>query len=190
MLADLLHSDVAPAILKRVARKSWRDLIPLACTNREALSVVRVAILEEQRAEVVTKEFVSSLADECTARMLQFVRRAADPAATTYLSPESSLRLQLITHDNDLYGEVSESWWLGEPARVTVSRMGVFCDVGRWKPGELYDLAVDNIDIKLTTTKSGTVSVYDQDPWNFHGLDELWGMLASALEVESWYWYK
>ena len=102
MLALLLQSDAAPAILKRVARESWRDLIPLACANREALSVVRVAILQEQRAEVVTKEFVSSLADECTARMLQFVRRAADPAATTYLSPESSIRLQLITHDDDL----------------------------------------------------------------------------------------
>ena len=189
MLA-LLHSDVASAILKRVACKSWRDLIPLACVSRGALSVVRVVILKEQRAEVVTLEFVSSLADECTMHMLQFVKRAADPAATSYIVPGRSIRMQHIARDDDLYGEVCGSWWLGGPACVTVSRMGVYCDVGRWKAGELDDRAEDNIDIKLTTTKSGTVCVFDQNPLNFHGLDELWGMLASALEVESFYWYK
>ena len=143
-----------------------------------------LADLLHSDAEMITEGFVSSFADECAARMLQFTQRVGDPSATSYVVADRSVRLQYIARDNDLYGQVLQSWDPNQPAWVTVSRMGMYDGTGRWKPGELEDLPLDNIDIKLKTTKSGTVTVYDRHPMEFHGLDELWGMLASALEVE------
>jgi hypothetical protein len=188
MLA-LLHSDVASAILKRVACKSWRDLIPLACVSRGALSVVRVAILEEQRAEILTREMVHSISNECAARMLRFTHRVGNAAATCYTVEGCSNRQRNIANGNDLYGQVSVSFGMGNEACVTVSRMGMYTAFG-WTPANLDDLSLDDINVQLETTKAGSINVFNWRPIMFHGLDEMWLVLDRVLQCVSWSMYK